>query len=201
MKLHVVKVLPGVIYEVLVSSKSRSGEVNIAPMGVIFSDNLEEFILRPFTDTQTYRNLSENPEGVVNITRDPRYFILSLLDEGIVLEESRNVVTPRIKEMEAYVEFRVTEIHMFSEKRAEMKCKIIDDYLGRPVIEPYTRAAYALIEAAVNASRIKPYLRQGLGIGELLSSIEYCKKIVEKTAAKTELEEFMISLLRSSLLR
>ena len=58
------------ILEGVVTTLSGTGELNIAPMGPVVDPAQTEFLLRPFHTSQTYRNLKENPCGVLHVTDD-----------------------------------------------------------------------------------------------------------------------------------
>ena len=193
---------PYVIYEVLISSISLNGEPNIAPMGLKFSKELEEFMVHPFKSTKTYQNLIEIREGVVNITRDPRPFVLGCLPELKhelleELESSKLVKAPRLRGSEAYIEFRVKDVKEESVNRAQIICEPITAYLGDLRIEPYSRAVYALIEASVNASRIKIFLNKSRELLRLLSGIDYAKSTIKRTGEGSEYEKLSNLLAKS----
>ena len=186
---------PGVTYEVLVSTVSVDGAPNVAPMGVIFEEDLEHFILKPYVDTMTYRNLKATGVGVLNITRDPEPFVLGCLSElrerlFRELEPSRRVDALRLQEAEAYIEFRVERVEVKGE-RAVVRCAPIEAYLGRVRVEPYTRAACALVEAAVSASRLRVFLRREARLIELLEEIERAGRIIKRTGAGSGFEALM----------
>lgn len=195
-------VSPNIVYEVILTTKSRSGEVDAAPMGLRFLDNdLSSFLLRVYKETRTYSNLSEKREGVVNITRDPTVFVKYLVKdkEKYLREEIENseiVDVPRLKTAEAYIEFTIEKI--IDEGRiGDFCCLAIKAYEGDRIIEPYSRASYALIELSINVSKMDPYLKQGLDISELLNSITYCIKVIKKTAETRIVEEYFKILLSS----
>ena len=193
---------PHVIYETLISSISINGKPDIAPMGLKFSEEFEEFFLYPFKSAKTYRNLVEVGEGVVNITRDPRPFILGcfpelkheLLKE---LERSKLVKAPRLRDSEAYIEFKVKEVRERSVNRVEMTCEPVTVYLGDVRIEPYSRAVYALIEASVNASRVKVFLNRSRELVKVLNGISYAESIIRRTGEGSEYEKLLNLLIKS----
>ncbi|HDJ66599.1 MAG TPA: DUF447 family protein [Nitrososphaeria archaeon] len=193
---------PHVIYEVLISSISVNGEPNVAPMGLRFSEEFEEFILYPFKSAKTYRNLVEVGEGVVNITRDPRPFVLGCLPElkrELLkdLERSKLVKAPRLRRSEAYIEFKVKEVREESINRVEVICEPMITYLGDLRIEPYSRAVYALIEASVNASRIEVFLNKSRELLRLLNGLSYAESIIRRTGEGSEYENLFNLLIKS----
>ncbi len=194
---NIVEVEANTIYEVVITTASGKNETNIAPMGIIFSDE-EHFLLRPFMNTTTYRNLREHGEGVVNITRNPRHFVLAALPElreRLILDNSRKVKAMRLKDAEAYLEFKVEGMDEH-EERAEVFCRIIDAYRGDDVIQPYTRAAYALIEAVISATRVKVFLGREQRLIELLDEIERCRKTVIRVSPSGRFRHLLDTLLR-----
>src|SRR6266550_2350778 len=58
------------ILEGIVTSVSPEGRINIAPMGPRVDAAMQRFMLRPFSTSQTYRNLKAHGEGVLHITDD-----------------------------------------------------------------------------------------------------------------------------------
>lgn len=194
---------PNLFYEVIVTTKSREGVVNAAPIGLRFLDErLSSFLMIVYKGTRTYNNLLDTRKGVVNVTRDPSIFIKYLagskqtrLKEEI--EDAELVDVPRLKNAEAYIEFKVED---FSEeaKKGYFYCAIVKAYKGIGIIEPYSRASYALIELAVNVSKIDPYLEQGLDISELLQAIVYSLRVLEKTSEGAFMKE-QVKVLFSSL--
>ena len=193
---------PHVIYEVLISSISIDGKPDIAPMGLRFLEGFEKFALHPFKSAKTYRNLVEVGEGVANITRDPRPFVLGCLPELKhellkELEESKHVKAPRLRGSEAYVEFKVKEVKEKPIDRAEIVCEPVSVYLGDLRIEPYSRAVYALIEASVNASRIKVFLNRSRELLRILNEISYAESIVRRVGGGSEYERLLNLLVKS----
>ncbi|MEN2975469.1 MAG: DUF447 domain-containing protein [Candidatus Caldarchaeales archaeon] len=191
-----------IIYEVILTTRSKDGEVNASPMGLIFvDDELSKFFLRVYKETKTHSNLIERRVGVVNITRKPILFIKYLArdKERYLVEEVEDaevVDVPRLKNMEAYIEF-IVEDAFDKGLRTDFLCKVIKVYEGVKILEPYSRAVYALIESAVNISKLEPYLQQGIDVDDLIRNISYCLDVIKKTASGTEFEEYFKILLSS----
>jgi len=193
---------PNIVYEVILTTKSRDGKVDAAPMGLRFIDNnLSRFLLRIYKENKTYRNLIERPAGVANITRDPTVFVKYLMKDKDKylreeIEDSEVVDAPRLRNAEAYIEFTVESIYDEVDP-VDFHCLVVKAYWGVRVIEPYSRAAYALIELAVNISKVEPYLKQGLDLSELFNAIAYSLKVIKKTATGTVIDEYSKILLSS----
>jgi len=195
-------VSPNMVYEVILTTKSRDGEVDAAPMGLRFlDDNLSRFLLRIYKETKTYKNLIEKRVGVVNITRDPAVFVKYLMkDKDKYLREeiegSEVVDAARLKNAEAYIEFTVKNIYD-EVSLANFHCLVVKAYEGVKIIKPYSRAEYALIELVVNISKVEPYLKEGLELSELFNAIAYCLKVIKKTATGTVIDDYSKILLSS----
>lgn len=195
-------VSPNIVYEIILTTKSRNGLVDAAPMGLKFlDDELSRFLLKIYKKTTSYSNLSQTHVGVVNITRDPVVFVKYLLRDKMnflkeEIEDSEAVEVPRLKNAEAYIEFTVEDVYDRT-SLGEFYCLPIRVYEGRRLTQPYSRAAYALIELSVNISKVEPYLEQGLDVSELFNSIACCLKVIEKTAAGTFIEDYSRILLSS----
>jgi len=193
----------GVIYETLISTISGDGSPNIAPIGLIFRDeDLKSFELRIFKESKTYQNLLDVGEGVVNITRDPRPFVLGCipeLREKILkdLEPAKIVKPLRLRGAEAYIEFVVQDIKEDSSSKVTVICRPLEAYPGELRIEPYSRAIYSLIEAAINASRARVFMNNSRKLLEILQEIDRSRNILRRTAAGTIYEEVLIDLIKA----
>jgi len=196
------KASPNMTYEIILTTKSRDGEVDAAPMGLRFlDDNLSTFLLKIYKETKTYKNLIEKGAGVVNITRDPAVFIKCLMKDKDKylreeIEDSEVVDVARLRSAEAYIEFTVESIYD-EVGLADFRCLVVKAYEGVKAIEPYSRATYALIELAVNISKVEPYLKQGIELSELFNAIAYCLKVIKKTATGTIIDDYSKILLSS----
>lgn len=141
------------IIEAIISTMNQEGQVNFAPMGVLWETQPR---IRPYRDTATYRNLAATGEGVINITDDVLIFAQSALSavsfdyfparmiRGVVLRESCY-----------YYEFAVRRVSEEGE-RAEFWVDIVSqgrlrDFLG------FNRGKNAVIEATILATRMQLY--------------------------------------------
>lgn len=169
-----------VIIESIVSTVDQEKKVNLAPMGVLWGE--EVLVIKPYKDTTTYRNLIATKEGVVNVTDNVLIFAKSALSdvqfphfpashvEGVVLEDACY-----------YYEVVASKIDV-AEERAEISCEVVGrgwlrDFLG------FNRGKNAVIEAAILATRLRFYERQ-----EVLAKFQCYEEIVAKTGGKQEME-------------
>ena len=60
------------ILETIVTTLDSAGAINFAPMGVEWGEEI--IVLKPFLETNTFRNLSATRAAVVNLTDDAMLF-------------------------------------------------------------------------------------------------------------------------------
>ncbi|MER3458077.1 MAG: hypothetical protein C4309_05080 [Chloroflexota bacterium] len=70
------------IVEVIFSTVDAQNRPNFAPMGVVWGE--ETMIVRPFRQTQTYRNLLDSGYGVANLTDDVLAFVQTALYDAVL---------------------------------------------------------------------------------------------------------------------
>jgi hypothetical protein len=169
-----------VIVESLVTTLDAEGRPNFAPMGVEWGE--ERIVLKPYRETATFRNLVGNPEAVVNLVDEVRYFV-----EGALSSPSfpwRPAVVVRGAVLEAacsWRELRVREADA-AEARARFSCDVVHRELRREFLG-YNRARAAVLEATILATRTRM-----LPIEEILAEYRRLQVIVDKTAGPAERE-------------
>lgn len=138
------------IIEAIASTMNRNGQVNFAPMGVLWEAQPR---IRPYRDTVTYRNLAATGEGVINITDDVLIFAQSALS-GVTFDHfpARVIRGAVLRESCYYYEFVVRRVSEEGE-RAEFWVEVVSqgrlrDFLG------FNRGKNAVIEATILATRI-----------------------------------------------
>ncbi len=179
------------VLEGLITTLDHEANINLAPMGLIPTLNtageIETLILRPFPDSQTYRNLLDHPEGVFHLTDR-----VLLLAQAIVkkLDLSRLELIPT-KVIRGYLltsasqafEFRIREIDD-SSLRKVMQAEVIATTQLRPFYG-FNRGCHAVIEAAILASRVH---MQDPAI--ILTEFKKLRIIVEKTGTYETMQAF-----------
>lgn len=141
------------ILEGVVTTVSPEGVVNVAPMGPRVGPGMTRLLLRPFTTSQTYRNLRARGEGVFHVTDD-----VLLIARAAVGE-----VRPPLVPATAVRGFLLADACRFYEFRVAS----LDDRQDRTVIDAevvasgtrreffgFNRAKHAVIEAAILATRV-----------------------------------------------
>jgi uncharacterized protein len=170
------------LIETIFSTQDSSGQPNFAPMGINLSDG--EIIVRPFRNTQTYRNILATGYGVVNLTDDVLAYVQSALF---------NVLLPHFKAQEVPgIVFQRTcswrEVKVISHNdtldRSEVRCQEIyrgrqSDFLG------FCRASNAVIEATILATRVNLYTQE-----DVLKDLDRYDQIIKKTGGIKEQDAF-----------
>jgi len=175
------------ILEGLVTTVDTAGTLNIAPMGpkVDPQGSMSRFVLRPFRDSTTYRNLKATGEGVLHVTDDVRLIARTAIGDAVeVASRPADRVRGRIlTSCCRYYEFQILDCDDQSE-RAEMTAETVAsgrlrDYFG------LNRAKHAVIEAAILATRVafKPE-------AEIRAEFERLAVPIEKTGGPMEREAF-----------
>ena len=174
------------IVEGILTTLNQDGSANISPMGPEVDRKLSRFLLKPFQDSTTYRNLKRTRQGVFHITDDvellaqaavgtpepfPRLINTKAIDGRIVADACR------------WFALRVTSVNERDE-RARVECQVLDrgtirDFFG------FNRAKHAVLEAAILATRTAYLPADGI-----LSEMERFELIVKKTAGEAERRAF-----------
>src|SRR5574342_504275 len=99
-----------VIVETVVSTLDQAGQANFAAMGVVWGD--ERITIRPYTNTRTYRNLTQSGEAVVNVTDNVLIFAKSALSrERFESLPARHVKGLILKDTCFWREVTVEQVH------------------------------------------------------------------------------------------
>jgi hypothetical protein len=166
------------IIESIVTTVTPEGEVNIAPMGVEWGENL--LLLRPYRNTSTFRNLAATGEAVVNLTDDVRIFAAAAISNPTFPTQPAAVVNGRVLEAAcSWREVRASE-EEGSPERSRFAARIVHHGFNREFLG-FNRARNAVLEAAVLATRVA-YLPGE----EIRDGFERLQVIVEKTAGQAE---------------
>lgn len=166
------------IIETIITTRSQTGAVHVAPLGVIAEE--KGWVIAPFRPSRTLDNLTENPCAVANHVDDVRVYAGCLT--GRRKFEFRRaarvdgaVLVDAVSHWELTVE-RVDE----DETRPRFFC--------RPVYEEshgawrgFNRAQAAVIEAAVLVSRLHMLPKE-----KIESELAYLEIAISKTAGLRE---------------
>jgi uncharacterized protein len=168
------------IVEGIVTTLDRAGRPNFAPMGVEWSD--AEIVLKPFRETQTFRNLLETGDAVLNLVDEVSYYVQGALASPNFPAHAANVVTGAVMDAAcSWRELRVLQAET-TEARARFRCAVVHRGFKREFIG-YNRARAAVIEATILATRTRL-----LPIDDILAEFRRLQVIVDKTAGAAERE-------------
>jgi hypothetical protein len=141
------EILPEGITETIVTTLSADGRPNAAPMGVVRQG--ERLIIRMFPGSNTFRNVSETGNLVVNIVTDPVVFVVSAFED---LDSSYYItkgdMPPVIRDAYAWVHFKAEvdgTVRLTPLKSEILRCKV----------PSFSRGFAAVIDAAVTGTRLR----------------------------------------------
>ena len=199
--------IKGIISETIVSTYTKQGLPNIAPMGVIKVDP-KKIMIKIYKSSNTYKNIKSKKCAVVNLSADPTLFYKAAIKEsnignkisGDLFEKGDLVDAPRLKKAAANIEVSVLNINDLDLEKAEviLEVKKIKTAVYLPKV--YCRAFSATIESIILATRIKPYLvgnqLQQKQAENMMEKVKCLEEIVKRTAPKSECTEIMSDLIR-----
>ncbi len=189
------------IVEVIVSTFDEAHRPHAAPMGASTED-MRGIILKPFKSSQTYRNLLKWRSGVANITSDPLLFYRTVFKDANPggefpkewFAQAPAVDAPRMTNTDVCIELLVTDVEE-SEDRAQMLCKVKSTLMLNRSYLPhvYNRAAPAIIESLIHATRIESHLNADRPdkAEELITLVEHYRHLVERIAPDSTYSEMM----------
>jgi hypothetical protein len=147
-------------YETIIITENEKNEKNVAPIGV-FCGGSDEIKCRIFKGTTTLNNIIKKGEFIVNITSNPLFFTLSLIDN--LPEEYFNCEDdPFLKDTDAYFKCKVVDLKYGIKlndpiRKAEIgiiKAKVNKIVINNPCGKALNRGIYCLLESLVNYTRI-----------------------------------------------
>ncbi len=171
------------IVEGVMTTRSPSGEVNIAPMGPMVDGDMRQLVLRPFTSSTTYRNLKATGQGVFHITDDvlliARGAIGAKFGDEAVTRPADVVDGVVLADACRYHEFRVVELDDSTE-RTHIVAEVVHtgrlrDFVG------FNRARHAVLEAAILATRLHL-----TGAEPVVAEFERLQVMIDKTGGERE---------------
>lgn len=191
---------PNQIIETIVSTQNVDGSLNAAPMGVIFTEK-GKAILKPFIETNTYKNIFRERCCVINLVSDPEIFLRTTFKELKKKIPERwfktavKVKAPMLKTANAIIEVKAKRI-MQKEQRAEVECEILRIDIFKTPPFGYCRANFALIESIIHATRIIEALREGKNreAEKLHNLVKLYRELIERVAPKSNYTKLMIEL-------
>ncbi len=176
----------GRILEGLVTTLNADRSVNISPMGPIVDDSLDRLWLRPFQTSTTYQNLRRVGAGVFHITDDVELFAQSAVGQPIPAPALVLGRPPRSAVLADACRWYAFEVESLddSTERTCIVARVIERGVRREFLG-FNRAKYAVVEAAILATRVHLIDRS-----EMQAEFDRLAVPVQKTGAAAEHRAF-----------
>lgn len=168
------------IIECILTSADAAGQVNCAPMGVEWGEEI--IIIKPYKETTTFRNLVAHPAAVVNLTDNVLLFAQSAISSPVFPTRPAEVIAGHVLLDACYWrEVRVEEVDD-SQPRARITTRVVHRGAAREFLG-FNRARHAVLETAILATRTRFLPHE-----QILRELENLQIIVDKTAGPQEHE-------------
>jgi len=198
--------LKGVIVETIISTYSKDGKPNAAPMGVTMIDD-EHLSIDFFNTSTTYAYIKAHRCAVINLTSDIGLFYKTGFKEanpdGVLpqewFENAKLVNAPKLRFADATIEISIYHLEPGgAEKvRAFFKVRSLQTHEKYPQV--YCRAFSATLEAIIHATRVKVLIddeKEQKSVSELLKKIAYCNDVVSRVAPNSQYSLIMADLIK-----
>ncbi|MFO0823789.1 MAG: DUF447 family protein [Gemmataceae bacterium] len=170
------------ILEGLVTTVNPDGTPHLTPMGPRVEPDFSRFTLRPFPTSNTYRNLTLHPQGVLHVTDDALLLAkaaIGAIDVFPPLKPPERISGFVLADSCRHYEFIVKSMDTTGE-RMSIEAEVVHmgrtrDFFG------FNRAKHAVVEAAIHATRlhITP-------LAEIAAEFKRLRVIVGKTGGPAE---------------
>ncbi|MDJ0271711.1 MAG: DUF447 family protein [Aigarchaeota archaeon] len=164
-------------YEVIVSTYSEHGEPHFAAMGCGLIDD-EHLILKPYINTETYRNLLYWKAAAINVTNEPYHFYSAVFNKPLPHRRGEKVTAPLLDGAEAWIEAVVENISADTTDRATVTLIPSTIKSAQPIIQPYSRASHALVEMLIHYTRVRVFAQSS----EHHRAVSLAEKILDYSA-------------------
>ena len=180
----------GEIYETILSTYNDDGRPNAAPVGIAFI-NRKKIRAQLYKGSRTLTNILSKRCAVANLTSDPILFYKTAFKgetkpPNFHFSKARTVNAPLLKDAGGYLELSL--IRSIPEKeKVNMEFSIRRFSCGQP-IRLYSRAAHALLEATVHATRVREYLSRGKRgkAAPLIRMINHYKDVIGRVSPDSD---------------
>lgn len=168
------------IIETIVTTRGRSGDIHIAPLGLIQRD--DRWIIAPFTPSTTFDNLKENPCAVANHVDDVRVFAGCVTGrKSWPVKRAEKIDGAVLRSAMSHWELKVEAVED-DETRPRFVCRSVFTQGHKPW-GGFNRAQAAVLEAAVLVTRLHMLPKE-----KVETELEYLNIAISKTAGERELE-------------
>ena len=184
------------ISEVIVTTKSASGEPNAAPIGIITITNEDEnenkYFVKLYKGSKTLSNVQETNKLAANVTDDAVLFVKAAFEPLTESQFSLFYGFPVLKEANSWILFDCT----FSEKKSEswnfvFQLTPLAVKTNRKEVKAINRGLNAVIEAAIIATRYA-IMENEQDRAEREKLMALYARIVEKCGGRREKEALEI---------
>lgn len=180
------------MFEAIVSTYGADGMPNAAPMGVM-TDDVHQLIIKPYTKSQTYRNILLRRCAVINLTSNPVIYYKTAFKDANPdnkvpfewFERSDLVDAPKLKNVDVCIEAKIIKVEDVEKDRARVLCKVEKiDPIVRVYPRAYCRAPFAVIESIIHATRIEVFLSNDKKekAEELIDLVKHYDALVRRVA-------------------
>ena len=180
-----------IIYEVIITTYDQQNQPNAAPMGFTITKE-KQVIIRPFKESDTYKNLQHQKACIVNITNDPDLFVKSTLFQDLLTDDfynkSKMINAPILKACKGnHIVLKVAN-ETEEEERGIFYCDIINAELCKENVQPHTRAFSSLIEILIHTTRVIHFSRikrpNDSNVKQLRELIKHHSQIISRVTNK-----------------
>lgn len=174
------------ILEGIVTTQNEDGTPNISPMGPAVNRELTQFLFRPFSTSQTYKNLKRNGVGVFHVVDDVLLLARAATHQWDTISETcpaEVIDGVRLSDTCRWYEFEVVSIDENSE-RTSIETRVLHTGKIRDVWG-FNRAKHAVLELAVLSTRLFM-----IDAEEVAREVERLAVMIEKTAGDLERQAF-----------
>ena len=185
------------IVEIIMITRNPDGSYNPAPMGVTRQgDHLE---VRPFTTSDTYRNLTRDGLASINITDDPILFLKTAFKHELSEETSVSELSFEGSDASIIVEKTGEDAFSSSQASVILRPKRVVIHNDSPTV--YSRGRAMAIEAIIHATRVPVYQSKGdeAKVEALLQSMRYCFDVISRVSDADSPEMHVVDSLRTLL--
>ena len=168
------------IRETIVSTMNESGQLHLAPLGLIAEG--DGWIIAPFHPSTTLSNLRSVPFAAASFTDDVRVFAGCLTGRSQwPTAACQGIPVARLASALAHAELAVTRVTE-DPQRPRFHCRVLHS-ATHASFRGFNRAQAAVIEAAILVSRLHLLPRN-----KIEHEMAYLQNAVSKTASPTEEE-------------
>ncbi len=190
------------ICETILCTFNPDGSPNAAPMGAAIQ-NSQQVTLTIFNSAETLKNLQTTKAATLNLTGNIDFYYKSALKEESLPREwfkkSDIVNAPKLTNADAVISVTLEGLTPVDAQRTKVTCAV--KQIDAPKVYPqsYCRAAPAVLEAIIHATRIKVLVgvkEEQAHVAKLLNLIQNCNDVVNRSAPNSHYAELMTDLQR-----